>query len=189
MKKITKINNLNKSKKIIFLQNLVMYFYISAFFGWLLETIFAFMVGNNEKRGFLYSPICPIYGLGAMLLILVYNQIRKRKIKNNYIIFILLACTFTVLEYFSSLILELLFGMRWWDYSDLFLNFQGRISLAYSIAFSVVGMVFIKLLKNPILKFIKRIRKKIKVHNTHIVLSIFSILFIIDIVFSCIRYA
>ncbi len=186
---LTKVStNIKRNQKIIAIQNMLMYFFISAFLGWVLETLFAIMVGNNEKRGFLYSPICPIYGFGAILLVYVDNILKRKKVKNDFIKFIAFALSFTVLEYLSSLILELLFNQRWWDYSDLFLNIQGRVSLVYSIAFGIIGIVFTKLIKKPILKLIKQIRRKIRTDRVQITINLILILFIIDIVFSCIRY-
>ncbi len=182
--KIAKIN-----RKTIFRQDIFMYFYIAAFLGWILETIFAFMVGNMEKRGFLYSPVCPIYGFGAILILLIHNEIKKKKIKNTFIIFVIYSVSFTILEYLSSVILEALFDMRWWDYTDLFMNFQGRIALAYSAAFGLVGIIFAKLIKNPLKRFLNRIRRKIGTNGMKILIIIFTITFITDVVFSCIRYA
>ena len=186
---LTKVStNIKKNQKIIAIQNLLMYFFISAFLGWVLETIFAVMVGNNEKRGFLYSPICPIYGLGAILLVYIDNILKRKKVKNDFIKFMAFAVSFTTLEYLSSLSLELLFNQRWWDYSGLVLNIYGRVALIYSITFGIIGIVFTKLIKKPILKVIKKIRRKIRTDRVQITINLILILFIIDIVCSCIRY-
>ena len=64
-------------------EKMILYFFIYAFIGWCLETIYALMVfGYFVKRGFLFGPICPIYGFGAVLLI---TMLEKVKNKNNFI--------------------------------------------------------------------------------------------------------
>ena len=61
---LVETNNLTRK------QNIILYFFIYAFLGWLLETAFCILTtGVFTKRGFLYGPICPIYGFGAILLI------------------------------------------------------------------------------------------------------------------------
>ena len=63
------------SKKISKIQNLILYFFIFAFLGWVLETIYSFIVlGHFTKRGFLFGPLCPIYGFGAIIMILALNK-------------------------------------------------------------------------------------------------------------------
>ena len=73
--------NMTKEKRLIKFQNLVIYFYLCAFLGWVLETIYAFMVhGTFVKRGFLYGPICPIYGFGVIFLVIISQKLSKKKI-------------------------------------------------------------------------------------------------------------
>ena len=62
------------------MQKLVLYFVIYSFLGWILETIFAlFVLGKFVKRGFLYGPVCPIYGFGAVLIILTLKKFKGKK--------------------------------------------------------------------------------------------------------------
>ena len=56
----------------------IIYFFIYSFIGWLIETIYALFVhGYFVKRGFLFGPICPIYGFGAVLLLLATKKLYK----------------------------------------------------------------------------------------------------------------
>ena len=58
------------------------YFILFAFIGWLLETCFSFYaLGHFTKRGFLYGPLCPIYGWGALILIMFFGRYRKNNLK------------------------------------------------------------------------------------------------------------
>ncbi len=176
-------------KRTIKTQDIFIYFYIAAILGWILETVFAIMLENPEKRGFLYGPLCPIYGFGAIMLVLVNSALNRKNIKKMYIKFAVFAITFTILEYLSSVILEALFGMRWWDYTGLFLNFQGRIALGYSIAFGLIGIIFIKLILKPIKRLCEKLRKTLTPKGVNILVTMITMIFVIDIVLSCIRYA
>ena len=58
--------------------------------------------------------------------------------------FLIATIAFTVFEYIVSLVLEMLFGLRWWDYSNDFLNIQGRVSLLYSIFWGIAGVILLE---------------------------------------------
>ena len=89
------------------------------------------------KRGFLYGPVCPIYGFGAVLIILTLKNL---KVKNKRIFISMIV--FSVFEYVVSWLFEMIFHLRWWDYSNDIGNINGRISIAYSVAWGVIGLVF-----------------------------------------------
>jgi len=115
-------------------------FLIYSMAGWLMELV---VVGLKEKklidRGFLIGPYCPIYGTGAIIMILYLNNY-----KDNVITVFLLAtfiCTFV--EYIISFIMEKLFNARWWDYSDRKFNINGRVCLTNAFLFGVLGVLLI----------------------------------------------
>ena len=94
-----------------------------------METLYAiYNLGHFVKRGFLYGPICPIYGYGALMLIIFFNKYQK----HNFKLFICSAVVFSAFEYFVSYILDAMFAMHWWDYTNEFFNLNGRISIFYS---------------------------------------------------------
>ena len=65
-------------KKLSTKEKLILYFIVYSFIGWCLETFYAFCVfGCFVKRGFLLGPVCPIYGFGAILLIINLSKIKK----------------------------------------------------------------------------------------------------------------
>lgn len=115
----------------------VILFYIACFeiysvIGWCLETTLVFINTKNFiNRGFLIGPYCPIYGFGAVLMILYLTQYRD----NILTVFILGAVTCSVLEYLTSYFMELLFKTRWWDYSNHKFNLNGRICGQNSLLF------------------------------------------------------
>ena len=117
-----------------------MYFFIFAVFGWLLETIYSFIVlGHFTNRGFLYGPVCPIYGWGAIILIVFLSKYKNNGLK----LFTYSAIIFSAFEYYVSYILEALFREHWWDYTNDFLNLNGRISIFYSLAWGILAIIFI----------------------------------------------
>lgn len=127
----------NKINKIY---NYIVYFFIFAVFGWLLETIYSFIVlGHFTNRGFLYGPVCPIYGWGAIILIVFLSKYKNNGLK----LFTYSAIIFSAFEYYVSYILEALFREHWWDYTNDFLNLNGRISIFYSLAWGILAIIFI----------------------------------------------
>lgn len=167
------------------IKNIIIYFFTYAFIGWILETIYALIVhGHFVNRGFLIDPICPIYGFGAIILILLLKN-SKGKILYEFFI---AALAFTIFEYMVSYILETIFGLRWWDYSNDLLNLQGRVSIAYSIIWGAMGILLIEGIHPFISKSIDKIKKKINNNLQNIILIILIVAIIIDFIFSSIKY-
>lgn len=115
-----------------------------SFGGWLTEVIISiFSHRKFINRGFLVGPFCPIYGTGAILLALILNA-------NDSIVAIFCVSVIGagVLEYTTSFLMEKLFRVRWWDYSDQPMNLNGRVCLGALLSFGIIGVFAIKLL-NP----------------------------------------
>ena len=176
-----------KDKQTI-IQNLCLYFFICSFIGCVCEILYAFYVEKTfVKRGFLYGIACPIYGFGAVMLIIINDLISK---KTNSILFkmIIMAMVFTAFEYLVSLVFELIFGIRWWDYSNEFLYLHGRICLQFSILWGIAGGIFIQFIYKPMQKLIKKIRNKVSNKVINIVLVFLTIIMSIDFVLSVLKY-
>ena len=120
-------------------------FMIYSFMGWVYETIFCTIKGGKwENRGFLYGPVCPIYGIGAVTIsIMMEETLGKGVALSAWQIFIISTIGSAVLEYVTSWSLEKLFHATWWDYSNLPLNIHGRISLFTSLGFGLAGMLIV----------------------------------------------
>lgn len=105
--------------------------------GWLMETTWVSI--NNKKivdRGFLIGPYCPIYGCGALVIILFLNKFAF----NPILLFLITFFVCGSLEYFTSWAMEKVFKARWWDYSDRKFNINGRVCLRNLIAFGIMGV-------------------------------------------------
>ncbi len=114
--------------------------------GWCGEMIYC-SVGQRrfcEKRGFLNGPICPIYGHGALVVLLCLNG----GCENPFLTFLLGAILTSIVEYITSYIMEKLFHMRWWDYSRYKFHINGRVCLLNSTLFGLAS-VFLCHAANP----------------------------------------
>lgn len=138
------------------LRHYSLYFLFYSFFGWCLETLYAIYVhGHFVKRGFLFGPICPIYGFGALILLFSLSKFKK----NPIMIFIISFVSLSVFEYIVSYGLEVLYRTTWWDYHDQFLNINGRICLANSIVWGILGIAFIKWIQPSLEKVLNKLHK------------------------------
>ena len=119
---------------------LVIYFIIYSFIGWILEVIYCLFTEKKLiNRGFLIGPICPIYGCGVLLIVLLINGY----VTDLLSIFLKSILICSILEYFTSYIMEKLFGARWWDYSNRKYNINGRICLETMLPFGILGSLVV----------------------------------------------
>ena len=95
-------------------------------------------------RGFLIGPYCPIYGFGALLIVLLLSKLSFSPV----LVFLMTVLVCGALEYFASWIMEKIFKARWWDYSNVKFNLNGRICLKNLIAFGIMGIAVIYVI-NP----------------------------------------
>jgi len=152
-------------------------FIIYSFLGWLVEVINCSIVEKKlVNRGFLISPICPIYGCGALLITLVLNNYKD----DWFVVFCMAVILCGLLEYFTSWLMEKIFHARWWDYSKNKFNINGRICLETMVPFGILGLVIIYIL-NP---FFYNILNLIPSNIAHIISIILLIILIIDMIVS-----
>ena len=110
--------------------------------GWVYESTIC-SIGQRKliNRGFLNGPYCPIYGTGAVLVLLVLGRIQ-----NPVLLFFAGAVLTCSLEYLTSWLMEKLFHARWWDYSKRKFNIGGRVCLIGAIVFGAFSVVLILVL-------------------------------------------
>lgn len=148
------------------------YFIIYSVMGFVIETIYgAISKGIVESRqSFLYGPFCSIYGIGACVMIVCLRRFQK----SHNLLFIGGAVLGSFVEYILSLIGELMFHVRWWDYSNLPFNINGRICVAFACFWGVLAMYLISSFNPKIDKLIDKIKPKFSDHIWHL-LIIFSL--------------
>lgn len=140
--------------------------------------------GHFTKRGFLYGPLCPIYGWGAIILISCLHRYKN----NSFKLFIYSSIVFSVFEYIVGFMLDALFCAKWWDYADDFMNLNGRISIFFSFAWGIIALIFIHYVHPFFEKKLKPILKKIPKELQLLMLNVCFIILIIDTVLSSIKY-
>ena len=142
-----------KNKNIInIIRNILLLFIFFAVCGWIYEVIWTYFDdGVPTNRGYLFGPWLPIYGFGGMLIYGIFHkQIKKPvyigKLNIRFLLLFVYICLITtVVELAATYIIEL-FGTPFtvlWDYSDHFMNFQGRVSLDASARFGALGLMII----------------------------------------------
>lgn len=164
---------------------LILYFFVFSFSGWLLETAYCISeLGYFTKRGFLYGPICPIYGFGALILIVFLSKYKKQSLK----LFISAAVICSIFEYIVGYALDALFADKWWDYSTEFLNLNGRISVLFTVAWGIIAIIFVNHVFPFIEKHLNSRLQKLSINAKNILTFILIGTLITDITFSCIKY-
>ena len=160
--------------------HILTYFVIYSFLGWVLESIVRTICERKIiNTGFLIGPFCPIYGFGAIIMILFLDGF-----KNNILfLFFISVIALTLWEYVVGLLLEKLFHTKYWDYSNHKFNYKGRICLTNSIAWGILGVLFIKYI-HP---FIIQILSYIDFKYVEIIACIISFILLVDAIISIIK--
>jgi len=131
-----------------------------SFVGWAYETaLFTVVLSHWTNRGFLHAPLCPIYGTAAVAAIAILYG----RVKNIALLFFTGAFLAMVLEYITSVVLELLFDARWWDYSSRSFNIHGRVCLLGAVVFGTMVVVLIRFIHPQVEKLTLRIPNKAKI--------------------------
>lgn len=156
------------------------YFIIYSVVGYIIETIFGIITkGTWESRqSFLYGPFCAIYGLGAAIMIIFLHKYSK-----NYTrLFIGGFIVGSIVEYLVSWIGEMLLGVKWWDYSNMPLNINGRICVYFSIFWGFLALYLIASFNPRIDRLINWIKSKLSVKALKILTTTVTTLLLIDCV-------
>lgn len=134
------------------------YVFIFSIIGLIIETLYCYFTTGvlESRKGLIWGPFCPIYGVGAAILIIVLDRYRN----NVFKLFIYGIILGSLVEYVLSFGLEAIFGMRFWEYSYIDWHLNGRIAITYSFFWGVLALLVIKLMKPVIDKIIDKITFK-----------------------------
>lgn len=174
-------------KKIEIVRDIFIFFIVYCIIGWIFEEL-VFLVEDHilYNRGFLFGPWLPIYGFGGIIITALFFKTKNKPVKVGKInirplIIYFEACIIaTVVELTATYIIDFTGGnfKTLWDYSQNFMNFQGRIALIPDAKFGVIALLAIYGVQ-PILKKIIETKKQ-KMFNVFVV--IIAILFAIDLI-------
>lgn len=135
----------------VFISQLVISFALYSLLGWACESTYCSIPAKKFiNRGFLNGPFCPIYGVGALLVIFLLRPFMK----NITILFIFGVLVTSVVEYITSVLLEKLFHTTWWDYSKRRFNINGRVCLRNSLLFGVLSVLLMHFI-NPFIEMLE----------------------------------
>ncbi|MCI8371377.1 MAG: hypothetical protein HFI75_03090 [Lachnospiraceae bacterium] len=125
----------------------LLFFYFYSFCGWVWESCFVSVKERHWiNRGFMHGPHLPIYGTGAVVILFLTLPVR-----GNYVLIYILGMTgATILEYVTGVAMERLFHMRYWDYSEKPLNFQGHICLFSSLGWGFFSVLLVEWVHKPV---------------------------------------
>lgn len=153
---------MEKQTEKITMKQIIWYFIIFSILGLIIETVFCYITTGvlESRKGFIWGPFCPVYGVGATILILLLNRYQNSYLK----LFFVGSIAGNIIEYLLSYILESIYGMRFWDYSYLSYSLNGRICFTYSLFWGILAIILVKWIKKPIDQLISYIPNHIALH-------------------------
>lgn len=157
--------------------SLILMFFAFSFVGWLWEVSLHIITdGVFVNRGTMHGPWLPIYGFGAIYILIFLNRFRK----NIFVEFLGAVILSGFVEYMTSWYLEATKGMRWWDYTGYFLNLNGRICGEGLLVFGLGGIAVVYVIAPLLDRQISRIKSRQVIAACVILLALYNV----DVVYS-----
>lgn len=129
----------------------LLFFYFYCFLGWLWETCYVSVLKAKwVNRGFMRGPFLPIYGSGAIVVLIFTLPFRT----NAGLVFVVGMTSATLLEYFTGAAMEKMFHVRYWDYSKQRLNLNGHICVTSSLAWGCFSVILTLYGHTPVERFV-----------------------------------
>ncbi len=154
--------------------DIALMFFIYSFIGWMLEVVFfTVTTGGFVNRGFLNGPVCPIYGVGALLVIMCLLPLKEHFL----LLYICSVIITSALEFITGMVLEKVYHVRWWDYSDHPFNLKGHICLGFSLMWGVACVVLMYVIHPPISAMTLKLGGTLKT----VIVCVFGAAFVSDI--------
>lgn len=168
-----------KDKKIInFIIRIFWIFVIGSICGFFIEMLYTLVYTRDFqiRKGLIYGPFIPIYGIGAVAYYLLISKVKEPKEA-------FFAGMFMggILEYLCSFFQEIFFGTISWDYSERIMNLNGRVCLLYCVYWGIIAIIFLKV----IYPWFKQIDSLIYKKSIRIFTIFFMLFMLFDISISC----
>ena len=156
------------------------YFIIYSFFGYIIETIFGIATKGvwESRQSFLYGPFCAIYGLGAVVMILALKYFNK----NYNTLFIGGFIVGSIVEYIVSWYGDVFLNVKWWDYSDMPLNINGRICVFFSLFWGFLAIYLMAYANPRVDRLINKIKGKFALKKLKVITMIIIVFMFVDCV-------
>ena len=154
------------------------YFIIYSVIGYIIETVFGMVTKGviESRQSFLYGPFCAIYGLGAVVMILSLKYFNK----NHNTIFVGGFIVGSIVEYIVSWYGDVFLNVKWWDYSNMPLNINGRICVFFSLFWGFLAIYLMGYANPRVDKLINKIKSKISINKLKIITTIIIIFMAVD---------
>lgn len=157
--------------------DLILIFFNVANIGWLWEILLCLIFEERlVNKGTMLGPWLPIYGFGAVFIIVLLKKYRQKP----YQLFLMAFLLCGILEYGTAWYLETFKGLKWWDYTGFFLNIHGRVCLEGLMLFGFGGCI----LTYMVCPLLKNIYKKIKPNVKKTICIILVCLYLMDLGYS-----
>lgn len=157
-------------------------FFLYSIFGYIMETLLYLFLKVKKQSGFLYLWWTPFYGTGVLISFYIYKVFNKKifnKVTRNILLFITYFLVFSVLEYCGGIILEMIYGYAFWNYSKIPLHLGKYISVPTSLGWAVFAFVYVFVIKKYTDKMIKYIPEWLT--------KFLVVTFILDVIFSLLK--
>lgn len=156
--KIRMEKNVEKEEPKINIHQIIWYIIIFSIIGLIIETVFCYVTTGviESRKGLIWGTFCPVYGVGATILIILLERYKDSYAK----LFVYGSIIGNIIEYVLSYILEAMYGTRFWDYAFINWNLNGRICIKYSIFWGILAVLLIKIVQPIINKPINKIPNK-----------------------------
>ncbi|MBP1736860.1 MAG: rane protein [Oscillospiraceae bacterium] len=119
---------------------LFLFFLFYSLAGWMMETIYCSILERRfVVRGFLYGPICPIYGVGVLLMVLFFKPFMDYPV----LFYLVAVVVMSAWEYFVGWFLETTTHIKYWDYSHFPFNIKGRICLWVCLTWGILSYLML----------------------------------------------
>lgn len=164
-------------------EQLLWLFLFYAFLGWCAEVAYAAVkTGTFVNRGMVNGPVCPIYGFGVLLVLLLLRPL----VFHPPLLFLGAALLTTLLEFLCGWLLEKLFREKWWDYSDQPCNLKGYVCLKFSLLWGLACLPVVYLLHPALLLLLECLCGKLPFR---ILLALLCLLFAVDVTVTLLELA
>lgn len=145
-------------------------FMIYGFLGWVYESgLVSLQHKTWVNRGFMNGPVIPLYGAAATLIYITLSPVAD----NLILIFLGGMVTASILEFITSYVMEKLFHAKWWDYSHMKFNIQGRISLSVSLFWGLLSVIMVRILQPGMNAILERLPRRESEAVGYVILVLF----------------
>lgn len=131
-----------------------LYFIVYSVLGWGMETVYCSVLERRfVPRGFLYGPLCPIYGVGVLMMICWFQPLMDRPV----IFYLTATVCMSAWEYLVGWFLETTTHIKYWDYSMYRFHLRGRICLWVCLMWGLLSFLVLYFIQPWIASLVGRL--------------------------------